>query len=440
MTIITTRLISIQLSDVPERLSPHSGDIKKLKRQVNKLEQANLAALKKLTLRSHNKKSKPSRWTIIAHDQSRDVFYNSDNRRMKRIAQYIKKNNWNEPASIQFPLHRITGPFTAAVDRKEYSLYLVVKNKNMHWSTYLKELSPSIHITIAILFSLIICWLLARSFSKPITQIKLASMQIGNGELSSRVNDATLRNDELGQLARSFNAMAEKLERNIYAQQRLLADVSHELRTPLTRLQVAVGLAQQDNISTEKLNQYLARCDLEVGRLDQMIADVLTLSRLESNVKSAHFKTTELNRFISQIVNDCQFSANEKRITINFNRMNTCQVVIDKKLFNSAISNIINNAIKYSPEQEQVTVELKQHSDEVSVIITDNGDGIPISELEHIFIPFYRINQPREHNIKGTGLGLAIAKQAIDLHHGEIIASNAQQGGLMVEIKLPIQT
>jgi two-component system sensor histidine kinase CpxA len=285
--------------------------------------------------------------------------------------------------------------------------------------------------------SFLACWLLAKTFTKPLIAIQKASENIGEGKLATRITKFDKRSDEFGTLARSFNQMAEQLENNITAHQRLLGDVSHELRSPLTRLQLAVALAEKNMGNNIEQQKHLNRCETEVDRLDEMIADVLTLSRLEHNQTVFAADDVDLSTLVTQVVNDCQYFATSKGVTIALKTQAHCVLLADNKLLSSAISNVVNNAVKYSPKGKVVMVELSQKNEQIMLSVSDQGPGVPNEMIAKLFTPFFRVADARDRNSGGTGLGLAIAQQAIIFHHGEIIAQNQESSGLKVIITLP---
>ena len=232
--------------------------------------------------------------------------------------------------------------------------------------------------------------------------------------------------------------MAEKLQQNQSSQQRLLGDVSHELRSPMTRLQMALGLAQQESTTKLARDQYLQRCQLEVGRLNQMIEDALVLSRLENTLQTIDKKPLNFTALIQKIINEEQFVANDKSISITLDSAVTVEFLGDHNLLFSAISNVVTNAVKYSPEHSTVKVDLSVNEQFISLVVSDNGIGVPPQSLTELFTPFYRVNLARDRKTGGTGLGLAIAKQAINAHQGNIFAKNNEIKGLSVTIQLPL--
>lgn len=438
-TIIATRFISAQMAESSIVVAANHIDQQKLNRLAKRIEIDNISALNIL----QNRRKKPHEEIIIKDINSGEV--TSDKKRfLRELVDYLEINSFSTMTSIQFPQARITGPKNITLDDKEVQLYLVTRGKSRHFDSFIMQLPNWLKLAIPIFVSSLLAWLLARTLSKPILAIKRAATDIGNGKLDARVENAHKRKDELGSLATSFNTMAEKLSQNLTANQRLLADVSHELRSPMTRLQLAVGLAQQSINNPELQKKHLARCELEVTRLDEMISDVLSLSRLENTFQKVNFQTVCLDTLLADICQDCQYLADEKNILITTNDFFTLNLLADQNLLSSALSNVIINAIKYSPKSSEVTISMHStthnQQNSIDIIISDNGNGVPQDSIEKLFQPFYRVDEARDRNSGGTGLGLAIAQQAVLAHNGEIKAKNKVNGGLSVTITLPIST
>jgi two-component system sensor histidine kinase CpxA len=206
----------------------------------------------------------------------------------------------------------------------------------------------------------------------------------------------------------------------------------------MTRLQMALGLAQQESTTKSTREQYLQRCQLEVDRLNQMIEEALVLSRLENTLQTIEKKHLDFTALLQNIIHEEQFIANDKSITITLDPTIAVELPGDPNLLFSAISNVLTNAVKYSPKYSTVNVALSVNEQTVSLIICDNGIGVPPQSLTELFTPFYRVNLARDRNTGGTGLGLAIAKQAIIAHQGNIFAKNNETKGLSVTIQLPL--
>lgn len=369
------------------------------------------------------------------------------------IIDHINNSQQTTMQTVSIAHTRLTGPLLINTNAGNYRIYLSQRPTRKSISQMLGELPTWIRLTITLVISFILSWFLARSLSKPVLTIKKATVALAKGDLSARVHNLTTRKDELGELARSFNQMAEQLECNVNAQQRLLGDVSHELRSPLTRLQMALALIDENNDNEQMRQQYLERCQLEVSRLDKMLAEVLVLSRLENTVQKLQKEKFDFTLLINNIVEDAQFIADEKNIIIEVIFIETTQnrniqICADSALLSSAISNVLLNAIKYSPAGSQIKVSIevinKQGEQQLSLSILDQGPGVPEQALVQLFTAFYRVSSARDRQTGGTGLGLAIAKQAIIAHDGTINAINVNRShndkndGLMVNIKLPL--
>ena len=357
-----------------------------------------------------------------------------------KIKDYIIENDFVAMVSIEFPYTRLSGPRTVKLHGTDYHLFIATDNASQRLHFFMKQFPLWLRILIVICISFILCWLLAKNLSKPLIGIQNAALSFGKGELSTRLDKEALRRDELGAVAVSFNTMASQLENSITAHQRLLGDVSHELRSPLTRLQMALGLVERYQHSPTEQARHLARCEKEIDQLDNMLSDVLTLSRLEHSAVKGYFNQVSLDNLLTTIIDDYQYLANEKNVTILAPPVSNIVIKADEKLLASAISNILNNAVKYSPAHSEITVALKISNDTIDLSFSDDGTGVPEESLPKLFKAFYRVADARDRESGGTGLGLAIALQAIELHQGKIIAENNQNGGLTVHIKLPLTT
>jgi two-component system, OmpR family, sensor histidine kinase CpxA len=238
---------------------------------------------------------------------------------------------------------------------------------------------------------------------------------------------------------RDFDVMAERLENLVNAQGRLLKDISHELRSPLARLNVALALARQR--TGPDAESALDRIDREASRLNELIGRLLTIVRLESGGEALRKVPIHLEDLVRDITADAAFEAQTRHCRVECLVVDQCQVVGDPSLLNSAIENVVRNAVRYTNENTAVEIRLEcvnaMHGPEAVVRVTDSGPGVPEDALEKLFRPFYRIDDARGRGTGGVGLGLAIAERAVRLHDGTIKAINRPGGGLMVEIRLP---
>src|SRR5579863_6506082 len=305
---------------------------------------------------------------------------------------------------------------------------------------------PHLGILIAIISSGLVCYILARYLTSPIVLLRAATQKLASGDLTARAGlPGTRRHDEMAELMRDFDRMAERLENLVNAQGRLLTDISHELRSPLARLNVAVELARQR--SGPEAGTALDRIDRETNRLNELIQKLLTIARLEAGDELIEKLPVHLEQIVHEIARDAAFEAQARRCQVEATVVDDCVVIGSPSLLHSAIENVVRNAIRYTQEGTAVQVRLEQgvaiegdslQGPEAVVRVTDSGPGVPEDALDKLFRPFYRIDDARGRQTGGVGLGLAITDRAVRLHGGTIRVSNRPQGGLMVEIRLPL--
>ncbi|HSD46982.1 MAG TPA: ATP-binding protein, partial [Pyrinomonadaceae bacterium] len=282
----------------------------------------------------------------------------------------------------------------------------------------------------------IFCFWLARYLTTPLLKLRTTTNQLAEGNLGARVADKlTKRRDEIGQLGRDFNGMAERLESMVKAQQRLLGDISHELRSPLARLGVALGLARQR--SGADANGALDRIERESDNLNEMISQLLTLTRLESGTDGRKRGDVDLAALVRDVAEDADFEARSVNRSVQVVWTERCTINGVEELLRSAVENVVRNAVRFTPEGTAVEVALQRQNgagDRFAVIsVRDHGKGLPEEALEKIFRPFYRAEDARDRQSGGgTGLGLAITERAVRMHGGSVVATNAKDGGLSV--------
>jgi len=297
-------------------------------------------------------------------------------------------------------------------------------------------------LIIAVLSSGIVCYFLAWYLTKPVSQLRAATQRLAAGDLSARAgNPNSRRGDEIAGLVRDFDTMAGRLESLVKAQSRLLNDISHELRSPLARLNVALGLARQR--SGPESASMLERIELEASRLNELIGRLLTLARLEDGEQRVPPTPVLLDEVVLNVAEDAEFEAQARHCHVRSNLPpGNWAVRGEASLLHSAIENVVRNAIRYTHERTTVEIHLEKipnsASGEAVVSVTDCGSGVPADALEKLFQPFYRLDDDRGRQTGGVGLGLAITERAVRFHGGRVAAFNRAEGGLLVEIHLPL--
>ena len=280
----------------------------------------------------------------------------------------------------------------------------------------------------------IFCYFISRYLTRPLFKLGEAAAAIAEGRLDTRA-DASLTNrrDEIADLASNFNRMAERIEALITGQRRLLGDVSHELRSPLSRLIVALGLVRQG--PPEEAAENLERIGLEARRLDTLIGQLLTLTRIDSGVDRGSPATFDLTSLVQEVANDGDFEARARNRSVVIQQADPCTVNGFEELLRSAAENVVRNAIRHTAEATTVEISLQNTGTRVLLRVLDHGPGVPEAVLSEIFLPFRRV---ANDNSEGAGLGLAIAERAVTVHRGAVRAMNVPEGGLSVEIDLPL--
>jgi two-component system sensor histidine kinase CpxA len=295
---------------------------------------------------------------------------------------------------------------------------------------------PPLGIGLSILAAGVISYLLALYLTSPVKKLKAVVQSFAEGNLEARVAPQLgSRHDELADLGREFDHMAERIAALISSQKRLLADISHELRSPLARLTVALALARKN--TTTKGESALDRIEMESERVNALVGQLLALTRLESGAETVPPETIALEELLEEVIDDANYEAKPLHKEVRVLQLAPCRVRGSSELLRSGIENVIRNAIRYTTEGTAVEVCLTTRLDHAIVTVRDHGPGVPDSELKHIFEPFYRVGEARERSSGGVGLGLSIADRTIKLHGGSIRAENVNDG-LLITIGIPL--
>jgi two-component system, OmpR family, sensor kinase len=301
----------------------------------------------------------------------------------------------------------------------------------------------SVFLIGALLIGAVAALLLARRFMRPITTLSDGFRALSRGEFSARIGDTLgRRRDEMGRLAMDFDLMAGRLETLSDARRRLFHDVSHELRSPLARLQAAAGVLRQ---SPAKLGPMLARIEAEIGKLDHLVDEILTLARLEySGTQILVRQRVDLVDLLAPIVADAAFEGQERGVGCSYDGPGGIEGEVDPELFHRALENVIRNAVRHTADGTQIEVRARVSADvdgsrrHLTLTVEDRGPGVAVAEIESIFVPFQRAADTTKPG--GAGLGLAIARRAMEVHGGAASAAARAGGGLVVTLSLPLRT
>ncbi|HEX3878662.1 MAG TPA: ATP-binding protein [Bryobacteraceae bacterium] len=307
----------------------------------------------------------------------------------------------------------------------KYRWIVEMKPPPQHFQSYLPYY--------AVIFGAValVCWLLAVNIASPLRSLARTVDRFGAGDLTARVNSG--RKDEMGDLGRAFDRMAERMGTLLSAERRLLQDVSHELRSPLARLSFAAELVR----TAEDREAAVARLKKEIYRLTDLVGALLQVTRAEGDPNATSPEELRLDELLDEVVADCRVEAEARGCKIAFEDPVHVEIRGDRELLRRAIENVMRNSIRYAPPKSEVDVHLDRTDRGARISVRDQGPGVPEDALPKIFQPFFRVDDSRGTATGGAGLGLAIAKRAVGVHHGDVWAKNAQPG-LEVCIELPL--
>jgi two-component system sensor histidine kinase CpxA len=296
----------------------------------------------------------------------------------------------------------------------------------------------SLRFVIFLILSAVASFLLARFIVQPVRRLQSAGRKVAAGDLSVRVaHTVGGRTDEIARLAHDFDAMTTKVDALLRTQQRLMRDVSHELRSPLARLQAILSIARQSEDSSRA--GHLDRMEAELEQLDELIGQILAYARLEAQ-QEIQRRPTDIADLVENIVDDASLEAQAAGKQVRLQGPPRLLIDLDSSLIQSAVENVVRNALKHTVEGTAVDVRILDENQSVRIVVDDTGPGIPPDIAEKIFEPFYRIEDSRGAWSGSGGIGLAIAKQSVRAHGGTITAKNRESGGLRVEIALPLMS
>ncbi len=272
---------------------------------------------------------------------------------------------------------------------------------------------------VAIFLAIVLVYVFSLRFTKPLKQINNAAKIIAAGEFRNRL---TVKNDdEIGQLATSFNQMIDDLQKLEEMRRGFIANVSHELRTPMTSIRGFIEGILDGTIPEDKHKNYLIIVRDEINRLNRLVNDLLDLAKMEAGELKLNLKPFDINELVRLCVikNETLITSKNLEVEANFDSENLI-VIGDRDSIERVIINLLHNAVKFSNENGRIILETVKNKDKVLISVKDNGVGIDQDEQKRIFDRFYKSDKSRGKDKTGTGLGLAIVKNIISEHRQEI--------------------
>lgn len=431
-------LVANMLAPADEISEPSLAQLEQLEETAKRLARFPNLNTKRLQ-RVLNQMSEPRTGIAFVIDiQSGDAIYGFKPPPRARLNNYRQLLSEPQAVVITRGETRFIGPKRITIGGRDYGLFV---------GTIRMRMESRLHLFIvigivALCVSGLLCYVLARSFARPLGEIQSTTTKLAGGDLAARVSLSHRRKDEFAQLSDETNKMAEQLQQLFSEHQRFLADVSHELRSPLTRLQMAIGIAEQTlEASPEKHFDpaLIQRVVKEADQMERMIGQLLWLSRHEAKLERFVAESVDVGVLTRSMLEDLKFEAigQNKEVYIHWKEdAENHNVSVDPEMFLHALENICRNAIKYATSQVDISIDAQDKY--LNIDISDDGPGVNAAELDKIFMPFYRTDASRTRDSGGTGLGLSIAQRAIERHGGNIVAKLRQPNGLTVSIRLPM--
>lgn len=286
--------------------------------------------------------------------------------------------------------------------------------------------------------ALMAAFVFAISLTAPIKAMTSAIRRMGKGDLTARVK--VHASGELKELADSYNAMAEKIENFDQSRSQFVQNASHELKTPLATMKLLLeNLIYQPDMPSELRAEFMQDMNHEIDRLSGIITDLLTLTKMDSEETAIKHEKFDFTELCIGAVHALQPAAEKNRLTLTMDVAKDVTLQGDESKLGQVIYNLIDNAIKYTPEGGSVHVTMKTDGRNAVFAVKDTGVGIPEEDAKHIFDRFYRVDKARSRETGGTGLGLSIVRQMVQLHRGEIKVDSTFGKGSTFTVTLPLR-
>ncbi|OPJ55579.1 sensor histidine kinase [Alkalithermobacter paradoxus] len=313
--------------------------------------------------------------------------------------------------------------------------YIYMENKLEN--LYYIKLAFVLFLVLCILFVLLVVFYISKSVIYPVKKVNTAFENISKGSLYEKVKIEG--GGELSRLCSNFNVISYKLSQIEHQRREFVHNVSHELKTPLSSIKLLIeslkyGTYEDVNIYKEFFMDIYG----EVDRIKQIIDDLMIVVNIDENKSHINLELTYINYLIEKLISRMMLKAKEKNISIIYKEIDNIQIKVDNIKIDRAITNILDNAIKYSNENSNIYIYLYNEEKYAVIKVKDEGIGIPQEDIGRIFERFYRVDKARSRKTGGSGLGLFIAKELIDLHGGDIVVESKEKEGTTFYVKLPL--
>lgn len=325
-------------------------------------------------------------------------------------------------------------------DRKIGVVLIADAAEDIH--SIIGEIGQDAYILAAILvvITFLLMLLISRVFTEPVKSLIRVIQKMSEGHFEQRAEIRMPVHNEIVDLTIACNQMADQLEKVESSRQQFVSNVSHELKTPLSSVKVlSESILLQEDVPREMYIEFLHDINSEVDRMTAIINDLLTLVKLDQKEIPLNFRDTDMNVLLLDITKRLQPLANEKNVSLQADITRAIHAEVDEMKLSLAISNLVDNAIKYTPEGGTVKVGLDADHQNAFITVSDTGIGIPEDEIGHIFERFYRVDKTRDRETGGTGLGLSITHTTIMMHNGSIKVNSKEEEGTMILVRVPLR-
>lgn len=341
----------------------------------------------------------------------------------KDIISKAAKGGFSDNSKLggTFMSNQLTTASPIIVNEKSVAIVFATEPITMSWYSYAKRIME-VFLTaamLALVVSFLMVYYLSYRFTRPLKEMSQAIRHYADGDFSYKVK--VRGNDEVSELAQAFNSMAMSLSSQESSRRSFVANVSHELKTPMTSIGGFIDGILDGTISADKHDYYLRIVSDEVKRLSRLVTGMLNMSKIEAGEMQINLKSFDLSADIFKTLLSFEKKINEKSIEIvGLDTMQSITVKADEDMILQVIYNLVDNAVKFTPQGGYIFIKDYKDSEKTFVSIRNSGNGIEKDELPKIFERFYKVDHSRSYDVKGAGLGLFLCKSIIELHGGEI--------------------
>ena len=442
-----TRMVAVQISQFEARVS--EAQVQRIENYFREQNNSSKRTQNELANEVSSLANIVGRRVVFQDKQGRILFDSNTERRLRSLmlekslsreqipearGRYLKELNNKSPLNDKFrkwPINSMANISNIAVGPSADAFRPPPSGSGL-----LSGINRSLVVAgiIGSIFGLIISTLTSNWVLSPIRQLRSSVSAFGTGQFTERV--AITDSGEVGELAQSFNVMAERMDLAHQQRKKLIADISHELRTPISNIQGYIEAIEDEILEPNETNMKIMH--EQILQLSNVVEDLRVLAEVDSGELTLKKEMSSLVSIIDGVVNAFGLKASENNVSILANFQKSKELIlIDEERIRQAITNLLNNALRYSPDGSRVDVDLEDSDSMFRISVSDQGPGIPPSDVELIFNRFYRVDSSRNKESGGRGLGLSIAKEFVEAHEGHIWVESVYGKGSKFIIEIP---